>query len=120
MTKPKVTHTDKLTLWYALADGEWHKAKYLAKRIINIPQKDGIMMMHALGNTRIIRAICEAEPDCFISTQKGYKRADKATIEELENARNDLISRAKKILARAEGVERVIAKRQQPELKVIK
>ena len=119
MSKPKVKPRDKRALWYLLADGQWHKAKDLVNRIVTVPLEGGLMMQASLGSTRIIRAICEAEPDCFISTQKGYKRADKATMDELENARNDLMSRAKKIIERAQGVDRVIAYRQQPHLKLV-
>lgn len=104
--KPTPTREQKIMLWKLLCDGKWHKAKQLAE--------------WGMGNTRIIRAICEAEPDKFISTQAGYKRADLATDAELEAARNDLISRADKILKRAQGVDRAIAARQQPQLKLIR
>ena len=109
MSAPRVTRDDKLTLWRLLSDGKWHKAKDLAPHWGNnryIPPRT--------GNPRIIRAICEAEPDKFISTQKGYKRADLATDEELTNAINDLRSRAKKMTERANAIEQALWERSQP------
>lgn len=120
MSKPKVSSRDKETLWHLLADGGWHKAKSLVHRFVILSLEGGLVLRLSLSNTRMIRAICESEPDKFISTQKGYKRADLATDAELENARNDLMSRANKMLARAQGVDRVIARRRQPDLKVVR
>ena len=103
---PKVTRQDKILLWQILSDGQFHKARDIAPRFGNKP-----------GNTRIIRAICEAEPDKFISTQQGYKRTDLATDDELMNARNDLLSRVSKMQARADAIDGVLYERQVPEQK---
>lgn len=112
MSKPKVTWQDKVTLWRLLADGKWHKAKDLVAWS-GVSPTGGAQL--AWKNTRIIRAICEAEPDKFISTQKGYKRADLATDDELTNAINDLRSRAEKMTARADAIDRMLYERQVPE-----
>jgi len=118
MTKPKVTRDDKITLWRLLCDGKWHKANDLV--VWSGIGPDGKAQI-AWKNTRIIRAICETEPDKFISTQRGYKRADLATDEELTNAINDLRSRAKKMTARADAIDQVLYERQVPEqLRMVK
>ena len=106
--KPKVNREDKIELWLILADGKWHKASSI------------VLCSQLWKSTRIIRAVCESEPDKFISSQKGYKRVDFATDEELEEARNDLMSRASKMLERAQGVDRAIASRKQPELRLVR
>lgn len=98
--KPKIHRWQKVALWKELSDGKWHKAKDLS---------------FTMSGTRIIRAICEAEPDKFISTQAGYKRTDLATDAELINARNDLMSRVKKMQARAQAIDDVLYRRQVPE-----
>ena len=97
---PTPTDEQARKLWRLLSDGNWHKAKDLAPH---------------MGNTRIIRAICEAKPEHFVSTQAGYKLTRYATDDELMNARNDLLSRCKKMQARAEAIDAELYRRSVPE-----
>jgi len=116
MSAPKVTKQDRICLWVLLKDGEWHKAKDLVNKVANYecPATREILWHH-FTNTRIIRAICEAEPDKFISTQKGYKRFDLASDDEITNAINDLRSRCRKMSGRADSMDKALHERQFPE-----
>ena len=93
--KPRVKREHCVTLWHALADGKFHKARELPL------------------NNRLIRAVCAEHPQHFLSTQKGYKRADKATLNEIRNSIADLRSRITHIDKRASALEDVLAERGQ-------
>ena len=92
--RPKAKARDAVHLRSLLSDGRWHKG-----REINM-------------NHRMIRAVCAAYPDHFISSQRGYKLLSSATANELETAIADLRSRIKHLAARADAVEIMLARRQ--------
>jgi len=104
INKPTPTDEQARKLWRLLSDGQWHKAKDLAPH---------------MGGSRIIRAICLAKPQHFISTQAGYKLTKYATDDELMNARNDLLSRCKKMQARADAIDEELYRRSVPEQKQV-
>ncbi|MCH7882716.1 MAG: hypothetical protein IIB69_14360 [Proteobacteria bacterium] len=78
---------DCRALWLELSDGLFHKARDLATP------------------SRLIRRLCSHWPHLFLSTQAGYKRVDHASGPEIQNAINDLRSRARHINDRADGLE---------------
>ena len=88
---PRVEECRKL--WSLIDDGKWHKARTIAM------------------NSRMIRAICSAKPDHFLSTQKGYKLVKFATDSEIEIAVADLRSRMKHLNARASSLEHELLQR---------
>jgi len=94
--KPRVKREHCVKLWHALADGQFHKGK-------DLPM-----------NSRMIRAVCAELPSFFLSTQNGYKRADFATVDEIENSIADLRSRINHIDTRASALESVLVERCQP------
>lgn len=53
-----------------------------------------------------MRALCQDSPGSFISSQYGYKRADKATNEEIALCVDDLVGRATAILQRVSVLTR--------------
>jgi hypothetical protein len=92
--KPNIDKQHKRRLWIALSDGQWHLRK-------NINMEN-----------RMIRAVCQAEPDQFLSSQKGYKLVRYASDEEINESIADLMSRAKHMSERARGLERALTERQ--------
>ena len=67
-------------------------------------------------NGRAIRAVCAAQPQHFLSSQRGYKLAKYATEAELAEAEADLRSRAKCLLERADAISKVLYDRGQSQL----
>ena len=63
-------------------------------------------------NDRTIRAVCQAYPTEFISTQKGYCLFEHASDDEISWAIAGLRSRARKISEHADCLERAILKRE--------
>ncbi len=98
MSSPKAKAEDGQKLWNLLADGRFHKAKTIAMA------------------SRMVRAVCSAYPDRFLSTQAGYKRVDCALNSEIENAIADLKSRCGHLTRRYTALERVLKSRSQPPL----
>ena len=96
MATSKAGRADAVTLWNALAKGEWLKA-----REIDMP-------------ARMIRAVCAAYPNHFLSTQAGYKRVNDASEDEIENAIADLRSRCDHMQRRADSLESVLRAKYQP------
>lgn len=86
-----VTLEDARSLWRILADGEWRKQKSIPMRGVKV------------------RKVCNEYAPYFISnTQQGYRRTDLATHSEIEHSINDLRSRAKKMLERADKLEQFL------------
>ena len=98
--KPNPSDTDCRRLWQLLADGQWHKSK-------------DIDMPH-----RLIRAVCQAKPEHFLSSQRGYKLTKHATKGEIEAAANDLRSRIRCLQARADALDGVIYERYQQRMAI--
>ena len=96
--KPKVKREHCVQLWNQLKDGRWHKCKTIAM------------------NSRMIRAVCEAKPEHFLSSQKGYKLFKYATDLEIEISIADLRSRMKHLDARASGLENALQDRHNGQL----
>jgi hypothetical protein len=92
--KPTVDKAHKRTLWIALHDGKWHKGKD-----INM-------------ESRMIRAVCAAEPGEFLSGQQGYKLVRYSTDAEINESIADLRSRVSHLNERAAGLETVLVTRQ--------
>ena len=93
MSTPTVKREDKAKLWSILNGKGWMMRK-------DIPMEN-----------RLIRAICQAEPEHFMSGQLGYKLVKEATDAEIEAGVADLRSRAKHIAERANGLECALHKR---------
>jgi len=100
MSKPKASAEDGKQLWRLLEDGRFHKAKDIDM------------------GSRMIRSICSAYPDKFISTQKGYKRFPSATDDEISNAIADLKSRCGHLTRRYMAMEKGLRERHQPGLEL--
>lgn len=92
--KPNVDKAHKRRLWIVLSDGKWHLRKH-----INM-------------ENRMIRAVCQAEPDQFLSSQRGYKLVRYASDAEINESIADLRSRSKHMNERASGLERALMERQ--------
>ena len=87
----KVSRDDAVKLWHILADGRWRKQKDIR-----------------MPGTKV-RAVCNQFAPYFISnTAQGYRRTDLAFESEVEHSIADLRSRAKKMLERADKLERYL------------
>ncbi len=98
MSKPKAKADDGRRLWKLLDDGQFHKAKDIDM------------------GSRMIRSVCSAYPDKFISTQQGYKRFPSATDDEIGNSIADLKSRCGHLTRRYMAMEKGLRERHQPPL----
>ena len=98
MSKPKVDRQDGIRLDQLLKGRGFLKGKY-----IRMPD-------------RKIRAVCQAFPSRFISTQAGYCRMAEASVEQIENAIADLRSRSRKLATRADLHEQALNARRQRRL----
>lgn len=83
---------DYQKLTAALSGGDWLKARDIRLRTGLAP--------------RTIRAMAERHGDALIGTGNGYRLVAFASVEELEQAHRSLISRAKKLFARASALKR--------------
>ena len=91
--KPRVTQAEFDCLLRWLADGEWDTAKVLYSMLYT--------------SERRLRLIVEASKGKIISGNKGYKRTDLATFEEVQHYINRMKAHAKAELQNALDVERV-------------
>jgi len=79
-----------------LSDGRWYHRRDLKMNMTE----------------RTIRAVCQAYPTEFISTQKGYCLFEHADDEEIRWAVASLRSQARKVTERADQLEQAIFNRQ--------
>ena len=86
--KPRANHEQCEHLAFLLNDGQWHFCRELEKRM----------------NGRMVRAACEQEPGRFMSSQRGYRLVKFGTIDEIDGAIADLLSRSTCLKRRAEGL----------------
>ena len=88
-------------MWRELGDGKWRKQKDL--------KMDG----------RRVRKICSDYAGHFIScNQKGYRLTRFATTEEIQHSINDLRSRSRKMIKRAEMLDQALFDREQTGMEV--
>lgn len=77
---------------YALSDGAWHSGKSLTHELQT--------------NERVIRQIADYSKGRVISSEKGYRLIECATVAEIDHAEARLLSQARKMTERAVEIRR--------------
>lgn len=87
----------------ALADGDWHTARELAR----------------LGlDDRTLRTILEDDPEGYVSTDKGYRRIEMATREDIAKSAARLLSQGRKMVRRGMRLQAVLLRGIRPMARV--
>jgi hypothetical protein len=74
-------------------------------RILDSNGDNWTLRKHIGMSNRLIRAICQAHPSRFLSSNDGMKLVKNATQEQVRHSAARIRSQAKKMIARAEALE---------------